>query len=190
MSKLYTFLRYFTAFVLITYGFAKLTGAQFTMLDSELDKPLRAVSGFWLTWYYFSYSPVYGTFIGAAQIAGGILLLFRKSTLLGACLMAPLVCNIVLIDLFYGIDLGGLLAAVTVGLCLYRILRFHRAELVDLFWSRQNAVFPEPLQGSGLRALRVAVRALVIAVPLLGTYYIANYNNRRPTPIDGRWKVT
>lgn len=55
-----TILRYVVAFLVITYGFAKLNGSQFTILDSELDKPMGQVSGFWLTWYYFGYSKFYG----------------------------------------------------------------------------------------------------------------------------------
>ena len=40
----------------IAYGFAKLHGSQFTVLDSELTRPMGEVSGFWLTWYYPGYS--------------------------------------------------------------------------------------------------------------------------------------
>lgn len=63
--------RWFAALILIVYGFAKLNGAQFTILDSELDKPMGEVSGFWLTWYFFGYSGVYGNIIAIVQIAGG-----------------------------------------------------------------------------------------------------------------------
>jgi len=44
-----TIVRYGAALVLLVYGFAKINGSQFTILDSELDKPLGQVSGFWLT---------------------------------------------------------------------------------------------------------------------------------------------
>src|SRR5436190_13158380 len=98
-------LRYGSAAVLLVYGFAKLNGSQFTILTSELDKPMGQVSGFWLTWYYFGYSPFFGTFIALAQIGGGVLLMFRKTTLLGSCLLLPVVTNIILIDIFYRIAL-------------------------------------------------------------------------------------
>ncbi|HSK71663.1 MAG TPA: hypothetical protein VK892_08210 [Pyrinomonadaceae bacterium] len=62
-------------------------GSQFTILDSELDKPMREVSGFWLTWYYFGYSPFYGNLIALVQIACGFLLLYRKSVLLASCIL-------------------------------------------------------------------------------------------------------
>src|SRR5580693_5594118 len=79
---LYGLVRWTIALVLLFYGFGKLTHAQFTILDSELDKPMGHVNGFWLTWYYFGYSSVYGTTIALSQIGGAILLTFRKSALL------------------------------------------------------------------------------------------------------------
>jgi len=51
MPLFYRLLRYGTATILLVDGFAKLNGSQFTILDSELDKPMGQVSGFWLTWY-------------------------------------------------------------------------------------------------------------------------------------------
>src|ERR1700735_393227 len=102
----FRFIRYSSALLLFVYGFAKINGSQFTILDSELDKPMGQVSGFWLTWYYFGFSPVYGTFLALVEIAGGILLMFRRTTLLGACVLAPVLTNIILIDVCYGVDPG------------------------------------------------------------------------------------
>ena len=88
-----TILRFVVAFLVFTYGFAKLNGSQFTILDSELDKPMGQVSGFWLTWYYFGYSKFYGNLIALAQVLGGVLLMFRRTTLLGCCLLLPHHCQ-------------------------------------------------------------------------------------------------
>src|SRR2546425_12625108 len=111
MKWAYRALRFGVSFFVIRYGFAKLNGSQFTILTSELDKPMGQVSGFWLTWYYFGYSSVYGNLVGLVQIAGGVLLMFRKTTLLGSCLLLPVVTNIILIDIFYRIALDALLVA-------------------------------------------------------------------------------
>ena len=189
-TKLYSFLRYFVALVVIMYGFAKLNGSQFTILQSELDKPLGEVSGFWLTWYYFGYSKVYGDFIALVQIGAGVALMFRKTTLLATCILLPLIANIILIDIFYGVDLGALLTAMILLACLLGIAAFHKVELVETFWSKQNSIFPEVRAVRKKRILRLSVRVLVVALPALFTYYVANYNNRLPTPIDGRWRVT
>ncbi len=106
------FVRFTAAFVLLIYGFAKLNGAQFTILDSELDKPMGQVSGFWLTWHYFGYSPFYGTFLALVQIGGAILLTFSRTALLAACILAPMLANIVLIDICFGVDLGATAMAI------------------------------------------------------------------------------
>lgn len=185
----YTASRFVASFLMLLYGFAKLNGSQFTVLDSELDKPLGEVSGFWLTWHYFGYSPVYGNIIALAQVLGGVLLMFRKTTLLGACLLLPVVTNIVLVDIFYGIELEALGAALVVGAALLVILRAHGGELIELFWKRQNSLFPSGAQARGRRPGKYAVRALLVVAPFVFTYWLANYNNRVPTPLDGVWEV-
>ena len=133
-----TVLRYLVAVLIITYGFAKLNGSQFTILDSELDKPLGQVSGFWLTWYYFGYSQFYGNFIGLAQVLGGVLLMFGRTTLLGACLLLPIIANIILVDIFFSIDPGALLVALFIEVALLIILGPNLMEFYDLFWVKQK----------------------------------------------------
>ena len=60
LAVLYLVARYYAAFTLLLYGFAKVMGAQFTVLDSQLATPLGDVSGFWLTWYSCSPAEVKG----------------------------------------------------------------------------------------------------------------------------------
>ncbi len=173
----------------LMYGFAKLNGAQFTILESELDKPMREVSGFWLTWYYFGYSALYGAFVAAVQIIPGIMLLFRKTTLLGSAILFGVIGNVILIDIAYRIDLGAMVMAILLETCLGYILWQHRTEITELFWTRQNSVIGGGSDGRAARIGKNAVRIAVVVVPLVFTWYVANYNNRLPTPIDGRWAV-
>lgn len=184
-----TILRYAVALLVITYGFAKLNGSQFTILDSELDKPMGQVSGFWLTWYYFGYSKFYGNLIAVAQVLGGLLLMFRRTTLLGACLLLPIIANIILVDVFYAVDLGALLVALFIGAALLVILRPHAAELYELFWVRQK----QPPAAKPSRGIAAAAKyfapVLFLVLPAVFTYWVANYNNRFPTPVDGAWEV-
>src|SRR5262245_13139561 len=125
LRYLYIVARYSVAFLIITYGFAKLNGAQFNTLDSELDKPMRDISGFTLTWYFFGYSKVYGTFIALVQVMGGVLLMFRRTTLLGSCLLVPVISNIILIDIFYGVHYSALLVAIYILVALLFIVGNH-----------------------------------------------------------------
>jgi hypothetical protein len=185
----YIILRYGLALFLLLYGFAKLTGAQFTILDSELDKRMGHVSGFWLTWYYFSFSKIYGTIIALVQIAGAVLLMFRRTTLLAAFLLLPVLANIVLIDVFYGIDLSGTLMAAILLVALLVLLAYHKNELIQLFWVRQNTVFPSAPGSFGQMITQWATRIVLILACATFAYWVANYNNRAPTPIDGVWHL-
>lgn len=164
-------------------------GSQFTILDSELDKPMGEVSGFWLTWYYFGYSPFYGNFIALVQIIGGFLLLWRKTVLLAACVLFGVVGNIILVNIFYAIALDALVTACLLAVALLIILNFHKRELIELFWTRQNSVFPDLKNTSLFRAVRVFAVVWIILIPPSCTYYIAHYNNRVPTELDGKWQV-
>jgi hypothetical protein len=172
--------RWVAAALCIVYGFAKLNGSQFTVLDSELTRPLGQVSGFWLTWYYFGFSPIYGSLIALIQIGGGILLAWPRTALLAALLLAPVMANIVLIDVFYGIDLGATVVALGILGCLFFVIAPH----ADRLWA---VVL---LDRAGRRnGLRVVALALILVGAFGFTWWVANVNNRNPTPIDGVWQV-
>ena len=179
------FVRYGAALVILAYGFAKINGSQFTILDSELDKPMGHVNGFWLTWYYFGFSPLYGTFLALSQIAGAILLTFRRTTLLGACILLPVFANIVLIDVCYGVDLGATATAILLLLAMIGLIAPRTKELMALFWPVADGV-----EDSAVPILaKWSVRLAMLAVTFGFTYWVANFNNRAPTPLDGAWDI-
>ncbi len=180
MSRGVRVARWLAAVLMIAYGFAKLTGSQFTVIDSEVTKPMREVSGFWLTWYYFGSSSVYGTVIALVEIGGGLLLAWPRTSLVGALVLLPVVANIILMDILFGI--GALPASVTVLICLIIVVRPHARRLGET-----------ALLDSGPSRGAEAVRGVAVAAVLAGawgfTYWMANHNNRNPTPIDGIWTV-
>ena len=172
--------RWIAVGLLMVYGFAKLNGAQFTVLDSELTKPMGQVSGFWLTWYYFGYSPVYGTLIAFMQIGGALLLAWPSTALLGALMLVPVMTNIILIDIFYRVDLDATLAAVVILGCLVAVIAPHLGRL-------RAAAMLEPARQRS--TLRLAALGICLAGACAFTWWVANYNNRLPTSIDGIWSV-
>lgn len=186
----YIFARYFTAFMLMLYGFAKINESQFTVVEWVQDEPLKDVHGFWLVWYYMSYSKTYATIVALIQILAGGMLLFRRTTLLGAAILLPVMANIVLINIFFQIPQSAFIAAFLITVSLIVILIHHHQELLDLFWQRQNALFPDESYQTSTVITKWTVRILVLILPAIFTYWIANYNNISPTPIDGVWDVT
>ncbi len=107
-SKCLEWLRYVSAYLILTYGTRKLVGGgQFALGRTLGSRPIGSLSGFELTWFYYGYSHAYGIILGLTQVLGGVLLLFRKSALLGAALLAPVMANILMINIFFSYSFRG-----------------------------------------------------------------------------------
>ena len=190
---IYLALRYYAAWILLGYGFAKLMGAQFTVLDSQLARPMGEVSGFWLTWYYFGYSPVYSAMVALVQIAGAVLLCFRRTALFGALILLPVMVNIVCIDVWvigWRLESDALRNAIYVLAALLAILAFHGKGLWSFFLRQKDGPGLFATARPWMLALQMAVAGGMLAYAAHEGYWLANVNNRAPTPIDGAWRVT
>ncbi|MYA07650.1 MAG: hypothetical protein F4060_07375 [Holophagales bacterium] len=164
------------------YGFAKVTGSQFTVLDSRLATPLEDVSGFWLTWYFFGYSDLYKGFVALVEIVGGGLLVFRRTALAGALVLLPATVNIVLVNIAFGVDLGATVVAIVLAFGLLYLIGPHARQLLAVVFVDHGST----------RTARLATVCGVVLVGVLTfsyTYWVANFNNRSPTEIDGTWEV-
>lgn len=124
---LYTFCRYFMATVIISYAAAKLLETQFTSQPSVFDKPLSALSGFELTWYYFGYSKWYGNAIAVAQLISALLLFFRKTARIGVILFLTFIVNILLMDFAFDIQGAKGMATVLTLMAVFVLLSDYKA---------------------------------------------------------------
>jgi hypothetical protein len=158
--------------------FAKLNGSQFTVLDSEFAKPMGKVSGFWLVWNFFGYSHAYGTIVALLQVLGGLLLVWPRTALLAALLLVPVFTNIVMIDLFFGVEPSATLTAAQILGCLVSVILPHLRRLLD-------AIEIEDVPRH--RTPRLLTMALTLVAAYGLSWWIANRNNRAPTAIDGVW---
>jgi hypothetical protein len=161
--KLLDWLRYFCAFMLYLYGTSKLLHFQFNLNEALAQRPVGSLSGFELTWFYFGYSRSYGLILGLTQVIGATLFLFRKTTLLAAATMLPVMANIVLLNVFILVDLWSAgLMAVLISSAMLTILWDQRAEIVELLWVGQKA---EPVGSRRLHLwIRVGIVAAVVAI--------------------------
>lgn len=139
-------IRYLTAFNLASFGWKKLLGLQFVVPAAIASQPLNQQSGEWLTWYYFGYSPAFGAIIAGLQLLGAGLLLFRRTVLLGAVVLAAVLFNLTLINIFYHLNAGALVQSVVASLAVLYLLALHRRQLVAaLLPARPQAVAGRPL---------------------------------------------
>jgi hypothetical protein len=132
-------LRYFCAFMLYMYGTSKLLHFQFNLQSELAPRPIGSLNGYQLTWFYFGVSRVYACILGLMQVAGATLLLFRKTSLIGALAMLPIMVNILLINIFILVnDYGPYVMSTLICISLLTILWHQRRALLTLLWSTQN----------------------------------------------------
>ena len=175
-------LRYWLAFSIATYGFAKLFKTQFGNSYHRADTMAGVMNGFDLTWNYFAHSYPLAIIIGCCQILGGLLLVFRRTTLLGVALLLPVMVNIVLINLFYDIATGAFVNSMlfTLGLLYLMLLRWDN--LKAIFWN-----YKSNLPQIGTVLLRNIARLTCIGGAAAFIAYLST--KMQPSTIAGKWEV-
>ncbi len=157
--RLLDWLRYFCAFMLFMYGSSKLLHLQFNLQSQLARRPVGSLTGYQLTWYYYGYSRTYACLLGSTQVAGATLLLFRKTTLIAALLMTPVMANILLINIFILVnDYGPYVISALISVSMLLILWQERLALISLLWSSQVSEAPDS------RRTHWRVRSLIVAV--------------------------
>lgn len=155
-------LRYISAFLLLLYASSKLLGKQFSVAPELALRPIGSLSGHQLAWYFYSYSHTYAILLGLIQLAGAALLLFRKTALLGAALLLPVITNILMINLFFFITWGATCTSTLIFVAMLAVLWRERQALLGVFWTHQDGE-PAALR----RRHRMIAAAVVLSVIVL-----------------------
>jgi hypothetical protein len=96
------YVRFVLAFLMLFYGVVKLLQGQFGPISlHELVTPLGELDPMSLMWVFMGYSKSYTFFAGALETLSGVLLYFRRTTLLGASLAMAVMTNVVVMDFSY-----------------------------------------------------------------------------------------
>ncbi len=188
-------LRYALAFTLLSYGMIKVIPTQFFGLPNliELVSPYGDFSRFSVLWNFMGYSATYTIFTGLMEVSAAALLLFRRTTTLGALVAAAALVNVAVLDFSYGVpeklDVMHLILMSTI------ILASDFGRLASFF------IFDLPTTVSGLRkpdaprwirffkaAAKVAVLAVIIVTTCLFPYKIRQLYSPH-SPIYGIYEV-
>lgn len=94
-------LRLFVAPFIFMYGLAK--PWQFENAFAGTATPVNELDGMSLMWSFFGYSLIVPVVIGIFECVGAALLLFDRTKLFGSLLLLPVLANVVLFDLVYGV---------------------------------------------------------------------------------------
>jgi hypothetical protein len=96
--------RYYLAMVMVSYGMAKVVRGQFSDLSlTRLMSTYGDSSPMGLLWTFMGHSAAYSILTGIAEIAGGLLLLSRRTTTLGALILIGALTNVVAMNLAYDV---------------------------------------------------------------------------------------
>jgi uncharacterized membrane protein YphA (DoxX/SURF4 family) len=103
-SWLRLLVRYTLAITLLSYGFSKVFPVQFPFPAlSRMIEPFGNFSPMGVLWQFMGSSPAYTIFAGTMEAFGGALLLFRRTTALGALVSAGVLLNVVVLNFCYDV---------------------------------------------------------------------------------------
>lgn len=187
--------RYFLGFIILQYGFAKVLDMQFNPSLAGLDTRAVDMRPMTVAWTFFGYSFYYEFFIGISQILAGLLLVFRRTSTLGAILMVTIMANIVFVNFAFDV-------CVKFFSCTYLVMSIYlliddAKRLVNVLLLNKPAparVYPVMFRTVRARRIFAIVSGLVLAValayPTYKTYASAKeYGVGNHTALYGVWTV-
>ncbi len=101
-------LRWYLVFYMISYGWSKLTLSQFGIHDASiLEEPIKDIDSFYVAWHLYGRSTFFNITTGLLEIIGGVLLIFNRTTLLGAVFILSMLGQILIIDIAFTTGIHG-----------------------------------------------------------------------------------
>jgi hypothetical protein len=98
------YVRFSLALTMILYGALKVIPSQFPAPSLDrLVQPFGDASPMGILWTFMGASAAYTIFGGACEMLGGLLLVARRTTLLGALVCAGVLTNVVALNFFYDV---------------------------------------------------------------------------------------
>jgi hypothetical protein len=192
----YLAVRYQLATGMFLYGSAKVIGRQGPPQPAPLEwfRPLGEISTGEIMWTWLGYSTIFHFFAGINETLGAILLLFRRTTLLGAFLILPVMSFVAALDTTFHVGPAGY-ALYCAAFALYLIAREWRRFAGAFLLG--NPTVPTPQKDVwASRRLVLAGRGVwvVLIAYSLWSYPLSNLRERvdiggRHSPLRGAYRV-
>ena len=189
--------RYTLAFSVMGYGITKLFQAQMPYPGTgRLLQRFGDASPMGLLWTFIGASPAYQIFSGAMEVLGAALILFRRTTLLGALVLVGVMTNVAVMNLCYDVPVK-LVSAHYLAMALFLLLPDARrlANVIVLDRVAQPVARDLVLPRRWMRVLRRVIKYGAIAVIVFAHVrtslkYAPHPLEKPATWYDGYWSVT
>lgn len=158
--------RYTLAFTLFSYGFSKVYPLQFQPPQLfRLIEPYGEFSPMGVLWSFMGASLPYTIFSGFAEVTGGLLLLFRRTTTLGALVSFAVMTNIAALNYCYDVPVK--LYSTHLALMAVFLLTPEIRRLTDVFVLNRPTA-PSSFTGPHFQRRWMRITALVFWVVFVG----------------------
>ena len=157
-------IRYYLAVIMLSYGFSKVFHLQMPYpYLSRLVQPYGDSSPMGLAWTYVGQSKAFSAFVGWSEVICGLLLFFRKTTLVGALLTLIVMGNVVVVNLCYDIpvklfssvlEIMALYLAAPYLKKMYQAFIQHKPIHINNYY---QPVFTKRWQAIGIKVLKVLI---------------------------------
>jgi len=190
------FLRYPLSFTMVDYGVAKFARVQFGVLPLHQQvTPLGEFSPSALMWAFMVSSHSYRVFAGLAEVVGGALLLWRRTTTLGALIVFAVMSNVLAMNVSYDVSVKMLAGHLVLMSAILLAPEVPRLASVFLLNRPTQAVPMLPLVTGRQRARWLGAIATLYAAYAVGTVVWTNVSlgahahSGRPAPLAGIYEV-
>ena len=117
---------------IIVFGMFVYGGAKIIQFNgaSEIDKSVSELTGMELMWAFYGYSKSFAVTLGIFEIIGGLLILIKRTRVIGCLVTSTILVNVIFQDIYFGVNLGALRAAILYQLLILIILWLNKGKLV------------------------------------------------------------
>ena len=97
---------------------------------AEIDKTISEMNGMELMWAFYGYSKSFAITLGVFELIGGFLILIKRTRIIGCLFTSTILVNVIFQDIYFGVHLGALKAAILYQLLVSIILLLNKEKLI------------------------------------------------------------
>ncbi|MBJ6367720.1 DoxX family protein [Snuella sedimenti] len=190
-------LRIFLISFMFSYGSVKIIQLQFPYPSlAKMLEPLGNFSPMGLAWTYLGYSKGYNLFMGLMEIIGGLLLIPRRTSTLGAFITMGVMTHVVIMNFTYDIPVK--IFSIHLTLMALFIFSTDLKRFIKIFITNKpirSYDYFNPIKNKTYHKIILWTKCILI-IAFFSIFFVQSYGNNRgksntnKPPLYGVWEVT